>query len=111
MMAASSGTGGLSPENPVQTAPRSSVNFRPASLVCGGIDMSDIPSMPYRLLWGERRVVSVANLTRSDGAEFFSIGKAAGVRCFTSVYPLEHANEALDDLRAGRVSGAAVIVP
>jgi propanol-preferring alcohol dehydrogenase len=81
------------------------------TVVCGGIHMSDIPSMPYRLLWGERRVVSVANLTRNDGAEFLSIAKAAGVRCVTSVYALEHANDALDDLRAGRVTGAAVIAP
>ncbi|AVC47620.1 zinc-binding dehydrogenase family protein (plasmid) [Rhizobium leguminosarum bv. viciae] len=81
------------------------------TVVCGGIHMSDIPSMPYRLLWGERRVVSVANLTRGDGAEFFSIAKAAEVRCVTIVYALEHANEALDDLRAGRINGAAIIVP
>jgi propanol-preferring alcohol dehydrogenase len=81
------------------------------TVVCGGIHMSDLPRMPYRLLWGERRVVSVANLTRSDGAEFFSIAKAAGVRCVTSIYALEHANDALDDLLAGRISGAAVIVP
>ncbi|WP_318035420.1 zinc-dependent alcohol dehydrogenase family protein [Rhizobium ruizarguesonis] len=81
------------------------------TVVCGGIHMSDIPSMPYRLLWGERRVVSVANLTRSDGAEFFSIAKAAEIKCVTSVYALEHANEALDDLRAGRINGAAIIVP
>jgi propanol-preferring alcohol dehydrogenase len=81
------------------------------TVVCGGIHMSDIPSMPYRVLWGERQVVSVANLTRGDGLEFFSIAKAAEVRCVTSVYALEHANNALDDLRAGRVSGAAVIVP
>ena len=60
------------------------------TVVCGGIHMSDIPSMPYRLLWGERRVVSVANLTRGDGAEFFSIAKAAEVRCVTIVYALEH---------------------
>lgn len=81
------------------------------TVVCGGIHMSDIPSMPYRLLWGERRVVSVANLTRKDGAEFFSIAKATGVRCVTSVYALERANDALNDLRAGRLTGAAVIVP
>ncbi|MGO7998140.1 hypothetical protein ACC734_37900, partial [Rhizobium ruizarguesonis] len=65
----------------------------------------------YRLLWGERRVVSVANLTLKDGAEFFSIAKATGFRCVTSVYALERANDALNDLRAGRLTGAAVIVP
>ncbi|MBX5014615.1 zinc-dependent alcohol dehydrogenase family protein [Rhizobium lentis] len=81
------------------------------TVVCGGIHMSDIPRMPYRLLWGERRVVSVANLTRKDGAEFFSIAKAAKVGCVTSTYALEHANDALDDLRSVRFTGAAVIVP
>ncbi|NLS03274.1 zinc-dependent alcohol dehydrogenase family protein [Rhizobium sp. P32RR-XVIII] len=81
------------------------------TVVCGGIHMSDIPAMPYRLLWGERRLVSVANLTRSDAQEFFGIAKAANVRTVTSTYPLERANEALEDLRAGRLNGAAVIVP
>lgn len=88
-----------------------SVVRKGGTVVCGGIHMTDIPVMPYRLLWGERRVVSVANLTRNDGAEFFPIAKAARIRCVTSTYALGRANDALDDLRAGRISGAAVIVP
>ena len=80
-------------------------------VVCGGIHMSDIPSFPYRLLWGERELVSVANLTREDAAEFFPVARAAGVRTETTVYPLEQANLALADLRAGRLKGAAVLVP
>jgi propanol-preferring alcohol dehydrogenase len=80
-------------------------------VVCGGIHMSDIPSMPYAVLWGERELVSVANLTRADAAEFFPIAKSAGVRTHTTAYPLERANEALADLRAGRLVGAAVLVP
>jgi len=81
------------------------------TVVCGGIHMSDIPSMPYRLLWGERRVVSVANLTRNDAKEFFEIVGKAEIRTVTTAYPLEQANEALGDLRAGRLKGAAVLVP
>lgn len=80
-------------------------------VVCGGIHMSDIPSMPYAVLWGEREVVSVANLTRADAAEFFPIARLAGVRTRTKAYPLMQANEALADLRAGRLVGAAVLVP
>ncbi|TIT95487.1 MAG: alcohol dehydrogenase, partial [Mesorhizobium sp.] len=80
-------------------------------VVCGGIHMSDIPSMPYKLLWEERELVSVANLTRSDAEEFFPIAQRAQVRTHTKVYPLEQANQALDDLRAGRLSGAAVLAP
>jgi alcohol dehydrogenase, propanol-preferring len=80
-------------------------------VVCGGIHMSDIPAMPYRLLWEERELVSVANLTRRDAEEFFPIAAKAGVRTHTTPYPLEQANQALDDLRAGRLSGAAVLVP
>ncbi|NKJ38353.1 propanol-preferring alcohol dehydrogenase [Rhizobium sp. SG570] len=80
-------------------------------VVCGGIHMSDIPSMPYAVLWGERELVSVANLTRADAAEFFPIAQSAGVRTHTTAYPLERANEALADLRAGRLVGAAVLVP
>jgi propanol-preferring alcohol dehydrogenase len=80
-------------------------------VVCGGIHMSDLPAMPYALLWGERELVSVANLTRRDAEEFFPIAVQAQVRTSTTVYPLEHANEALDDLRQGRLSGAAVLVP
>ena len=80
-------------------------------VVCGGIHMSDIPAMPYRLLWEERELVSVANLTRRDAEEFFPIAADAGVRTHTRIYALADANEALDDLRAGRLSGAAVLVP
>ncbi|OEI82571.1 zinc-binding alcohol dehydrogenase family protein [Brucella sp. BO3] len=80
-------------------------------VVCGGIHMSDIPSMPYSILWEERALVSVANLTRNDAEEFFPLARAAGVRTHTTIYPLESANEALADLRSGRLSGAAVLVP
>ncbi|BBK41907.1 alcohol dehydrogenase [Allostella vacuolata] len=80
-------------------------------VVCGGIHMSDIPQFPYRLLWEERQLVSVANLTRRDAVEFLEIAPKAGVRTTTTVYPLERANEALADLRAGRFQGAAVLVP
>ena len=80
-------------------------------VVCGGIHMSDIPAMPYRLLWEERELLSVANLTRRDAEEFFPVAAQAGVRTHTTTYALERANEALDDLRNGRLSGAAVLVP
>ncbi|MET0530712.1 MAG: zinc-dependent alcohol dehydrogenase family protein [Microvirga sp.] len=80
-------------------------------VVCGGIHMSDIPAFPYRLLWEERQILSVANLTRQDAAEFLAAAPAAGVITTTRVYPLESPNEALSDLRAGRFQGAAVLVP
>jgi propanol-preferring alcohol dehydrogenase len=80
-------------------------------VVCGGIHMSDIPSFPYALLWEERHVVSVANLTREDAREFLSLAPQAGVRTEVTRYPLERANEALADLRESRVQGAAVLVP
>lgn len=80
-------------------------------VVCGGIHMSDIPAFPYRLLWEEREVVSVANLTRADAREFFAAIVAMPVGAFTTIYPLERANEALADLRSGRLNGAAVLVP
>lgn len=80
-------------------------------VVCGGIHMSDIPSMPYELLWQEREVLSVANLTRSDAREFFPIAQQAGVSTYTTTYRLEDANQALDDLRMGRLNGAAVLRP
>ncbi|HET8656273.1 MAG TPA: zinc-dependent alcohol dehydrogenase family protein, partial [Longimicrobiaceae bacterium] len=73
------------------------------TVVCGGIHMSDIPSFPYEILWGERVVRSVANLTRADAEEFLPLAARAGVRTAVREYPLEKANEALDDLRAGRV--------
>ncbi|MHB0951485.1 MAG: zinc-dependent alcohol dehydrogenase family protein [Allorhizobium sp.] len=80
-------------------------------VVCGGIHMSDIPQFPYSILWGERQIVSVANLTRADAVELLELAPRAGVKTTTTVYPLEKANEALDDLRAGRFQGAAVLVP
>ncbi|WP_180899845.1 zinc-dependent alcohol dehydrogenase family protein [Martelella soudanensis] len=80
-------------------------------VVCGGIHMSDIPAFPYRLLWEERHILSVANLTRQDGHEFLEIARAAGVSTTVNRYPLEAANRALDDLRHGRFQGAAVLVP
>ena len=80
-------------------------------VVCGGIHMSNIPSFPYRLLWEERQVMSVANLTRLDAREFLDIAPRAHVRCEVTHYSLARANEALSDLRDGRVQGAAVIVP
>lgn len=80
-------------------------------VVCGGIHMSDIPSFPYALLWQERQLVSVANLTREDAREFLALAPRAGVTCAVVRYPLEDANAALADLRAGRLQGAAVLVP
>jgi alcohol dehydrogenase, propanol-preferring len=80
-------------------------------VVCGGIHMSDIPSFPYALLWQEREVVSVANLTRADAREFLEIAPKAGVKCQITRYPLLRANEALSDLREGRLRGAAVLIP
>ncbi len=82
-----------------------------ATVVCGGIHMSDIPSFPYALLWGERVVRSVANLTRDDALEFLPLAASIPVTAQTVAYPLARANEALDDLRAGRFSGAAVLLP
>jgi propanol-preferring alcohol dehydrogenase len=79
-------------------------------VVCGGIHMSDIPSFPYEILWGERVVRSVANLTRRDGEEFFSLAPEVPVRTRVSPFPLAEANEALNSLREGRLSGAAVVV-
>jgi len=80
-------------------------------VVCGGIHMSDIPSFPYAWLWGEREIVSVANLTRKDGVEFFAAIGKGNVHVSTQRYELADANQALDDLRAGRLQGAAVLVP
>jgi propanol-preferring alcohol dehydrogenase len=81
------------------------------TVVCAGIHMSDLPSFPYRLLWGERTVRSVANLTRADGDEFLALAPRIPVRCSVRPAPLADANDALADLRAGRVEGAAVLVP
>lgn len=80
-------------------------------VVCGGIYMSDIPSFPYSILWGERELLSVANLTRSDAASFLPIARQAQVRTSTTTYRLHQANEAVTDLRDGRLRGAAVLVP
>jgi len=80
-------------------------------VVCAGIHMSDIPSFPYRLLWEERQLVSVANLTRQDGLDFLRLAPEIGIVTQTTSYPLKQANQALADLRAGRFEGAAVLVP
>ena len=80
-------------------------------VVCAGIHMSDIPSFPYSLLWGERKLVSVANLTRQDGIDFLRLAPQIGIVTATTRYPLNQANQALADLRAGRFEGAAVLVP
>jgi propanol-preferring alcohol dehydrogenase len=80
-------------------------------VVCAGIHMSDIPGFPYRLLWEERQLVSVANLTRRDAADFLALAPQVGIVTRTTLYPLKDANRALADLRAGRFEGAAVLVP
>ena len=80
-------------------------------VVCGGIHMSDIPSFPYRILWEERQVISVANLTRADAHEFLEVAPKAGVKTEVVRYPLASANEALANLRDGRLQGAAVLIP
>ena len=80
-------------------------------VVCAGIHMSDIPSFPYSILWEERQLVSVANLTRQDGRDFLKLAPAMGIVTKTTTYPLAKANEALADLRAGRFEGVAVLVP
>lgn len=80
-------------------------------VVCAGIHMSDIPSFPYSILWGERQIVSVANLTRKDGLDFLQIAAKANIQTHTTVFPLEQANEALARLREGNLVGAAVLKP
>jgi propanol-preferring alcohol dehydrogenase len=80
-------------------------------VVCAGIHMSDIPSFPYRLLWEERQLMSVANLTRQDGIDFLRLASQIGIVTETTRYPLNQANQALSDLRVGRFKGAAVLVP
>jgi propanol-preferring alcohol dehydrogenase len=80
-------------------------------VVCAGIHMSDIPAFPYSILWEERELLSVANLTRKDGLDFLRIAPQIGIDMKTTIYPLQKANEALADLRAGRFEGAAVLVP
>lgn len=81
------------------------------AVVCGGIHMSDIPSFPYALLWEERRLVSVANLTRDDAREFLALAPTLPLKMHATPYPLAEANAALADLREGRLQGAAVLVP
>ena len=81
------------------------------TVICAGIHMSDIPSFPYRILWQERQVRSVANLTRADGDEFLALAPLVPVRTSTETFPLAEANEALTRLRQGRITGAAVLVP
>jgi alcohol dehydrogenase, propanol-preferring len=91
--------------------PRALAALRPGgTVVCAGIHMSDIPSFPYALLWGERRIVSVANLTRADGLAFMQVAAELPLRVHTVPYALADAQRALDDLRAARFSGAAVLV-
>ncbi|MGH7500239.1 MAG: zinc-dependent alcohol dehydrogenase family protein [Longimicrobiales bacterium] len=80
-------------------------------VVCGGIHMSDIPAFPYELLWGERIIRSVANLTRRDGIEFLAKAPAVPIRTRVQCFPLDAVNDALDTLRSGRIEGAAVVVP
>jgi alcohol dehydrogenase, propanol-preferring len=81
------------------------------TVVCAGIHMSDVPSFPYRLLWGERVVRSVANLTREDARDFLAVAASGFIHTHTRAYPLSDANRALSDLREGRLSGAAVLLP
>jgi propanol-preferring alcohol dehydrogenase len=83
---------------------------RGGTVVCGGIHMSDIPTFPYDLLWGERTLCSIANLTRKDAAEFMNIAPRVPVRTTTQVFALEQANQALHQLRSGKLQGAAVLV-
>jgi propanol-preferring alcohol dehydrogenase len=80
-------------------------------VVCGGIHMSDVPSFPYQLLWEERSICSIANLTRQDGEAFFAIAPRVPVRTTVERFRLEDANEALNRLRSGKITGAAVLVP
>jgi alcohol dehydrogenase, propanol-preferring len=120
--AAWAGDAGAAPPEPLDAA----IIFAPAgelvpaalravrkggTVVCGGIHMSEIPAFPYDILWGERVVRSVANLTRQDGVEFMDVAPRVPVQTHVEVFPLEHAADALEALRAGRVRGAAVVVP
>ena len=84
---------------------------RGGTVVCGGIHMSEIPAFSYDLLWEERSVCSVANLTRQDGKDFFKIAPRVPVKTTVEVFPLEEANEVLDRLRHGKIHGAAVLSP
>lgn len=82
---------------------------RGGNVVCAGIHMSDIPSFPYEILWGERSITSVANLTRQDGVELLELASKLRIRTEVTAYPLARANDALEDLRNGRFDGAAVL--
>jgi propanol-preferring alcohol dehydrogenase len=115
------GDAGLAPPQPLDAAllfapvgalvPEALRAVRPGgTVVCAGIHMSDIPSFPYAWLWGERRIVSVANLTRRDGEDFLRAAASVPLQVRSHSYPLAQANRALDDLRAGRFAGAAVLV-
>ena len=95
-----------------RSCPPPCARWRPGgTVVCGGIHMSDIPSLPYELLWGERVLRSVANLTRADGERFLAVAPEVPVRTEVETFPLERAQEALDSLRAGRIRGAGVLTP
>jgi propanol-preferring alcohol dehydrogenase len=100
----------FAPVGPLVVAALKSV-AKGGTVVCAGIHMSDIPAFPYDILWGERTVRSVANLTRRDGDEFFRIAPRVPVRTTVETFPLSAANEALARLREGRITGAAVLVP
>jgi len=100
----------FAPAGPLVVAALSAVR-KGGRVICGGIHMSDIPSFPYRLLWGERRIESVANLTRADGERFMQVAAKLPLRTAVTEYPLEEANRALADLRSGRLEGAAVLRP
>lgn len=80
-------------------------------MICGGIHMSDVPAMPYSLLWGERSIRSVANLTRKDGTDFLAIAGQIPIRTHVETFSLADANVALERLRSGRLNGAAVLLP
>ena len=88
----------------------SALNVNPDAGLASAIHMSDIPSFPYQLLWEERQVASVANLTRQDGLDFLRLARDIGLLVKTTTYPLRQANDALADLRAGRFEGAAVLI-
>ena len=100
----------FAPAGPLVVAALGAVR-KGSRVVCGGIHMSDIPSFPYSLLWGERSILSVANLTRADARSFLSLAPKVPVRTETQSFWMSNANEALDRLRSGRIQGAAVLVP
>jgi propanol-preferring alcohol dehydrogenase len=100
----------FAPAGPLVPAALRAVD-RGGTVVCAGIHMSDLPGFPYAILWGERVVRSVANLTRADGEEFFALLDRVPVHIAVTAYPLADANRALDDLRRGRLQGAAVLTP